>query len=275
MDDARLLADFVATRSATAFAALVQRHVGLVYAAARRQVGSHHLAEDVTQSVFVLLARKAHTLRGECAIAGWLLKTTRFVAMDAIKLRERRRRHERGAANMHVEAVTNMDPCDAIDDAELAGVLDDGLLALRDGDRRAILMRFYERKTFEDVGRHLGIDADAARKRVGRAVERLRTYFARRKGKIATTAAIIALLGFELHTEAPVHVIARAVRFAPEGASNALADAVSGHLSRINLVRWSIGAAAALCIGLTCANGLKPMIAHASSYAQPTPSVDR
>jgi hypothetical protein len=126
-------------------------------------------------------------------------------------------------------------------------------------------MRFYERKTFEDVGRHLGIDSDAARKRVGRAVERLRDYFIQRKGKAATTTAIVALLGIELRAEAPPQVATRAIRFAFEGGKNALADSVSGHLSRINLLRWSIGVAAFVGACVACTDSLRPVIAMATS----------
>src|SRR4051794_2258210 len=91
--DEQLLAAYVATRSHDAFAAIVRRHVDLVYAAARRQVRDAHLADDVTQSVFIVLARKARSVpRG--ALAGWLLKTARYASFNAAKLEARRRARE-------------------------------------------------------------------------------------------------------------------------------------------------------------------------------------
>src|SRR5438105_12641312 len=97
MDDAALLREFVTDRSEEAFAQLVRRQVNLVYSAALRQVKDVPAAEDVTQAVFTLLASKAPTLRAGEALAGWLLVTTRFVAINMLRSKARRRRHEREA----------------------------------------------------------------------------------------------------------------------------------------------------------------------------------
>src|SRR2546430_11250308 len=102
-DDRELLAVYVERGSREAFARLVERYVNLVYSAAARQVGDRHLAEDVTQGVFIVLAKKAKNLRRETSVGAWLLKVTRYAALDALKARRRRREHEERAAGMRSE----------------------------------------------------------------------------------------------------------------------------------------------------------------------------
>src|SRR5439155_10992695 len=100
MDDAELLRQYVETGSHEAFRAIVSKHLGLVYATALRQVRDKHLAEDVTQAVFIVLARKAGTLKRERVLAAWLMNTAKFASRDAIKALTRRRKHETRAAEM-------------------------------------------------------------------------------------------------------------------------------------------------------------------------------
>src|SRR3954447_14606869 len=100
MDDAELLRQYVETGSHEAFRALVAKHLGLVYATALRQVRDKHMAEDVSQAVFIVLARKAKTLRRERVLAAWLMSTAKFASRDAIKAQMRRRKYETRAAEM-------------------------------------------------------------------------------------------------------------------------------------------------------------------------------
>src|SRR5213592_4004820 len=96
-DDMALVREFAASQSEPAFAALVQRHLGLVHSAAVRQVGDAHLAEEITQAVFIILARKAPSLGPKTILSAWLYRTARYAAANALRARRRRHHREREA----------------------------------------------------------------------------------------------------------------------------------------------------------------------------------
>ncbi len=183
-DDMALVREYAARQSEPAFATLVARHVGLVHSAARRQVSDPQLAGDITQTVFLILARKAGSLNPNTILPGWLYRTTRYVSSAALKIQRRRERREQEALAMMQE--TPADPAWE----QLSPFLDDAMAQLPDKDRDAIVLRFFQNKSLRDVGAVLGVDEYAAQKRVVRALEKMRVIFAQ-KG-VGSTASIIA-----------------------------------------------------------------------------------
>src|SRR5665213_3873836 len=158
-DDSALLRQFVETQSDEAFGSLVTRHINLVYSVALRQVGRSQDAEEITQAVFIILAKKAAQLRHDKALSSWLFQATRLTANNFIRSESRRRHREEEAYMQSVlnEAGTELWP-------RIAPLLDDAVAGLREKDRQAIVMRFYEGRNLREVGLSLGVSEDAAEK---------------------------------------------------------------------------------------------------------------
>src|SRR6185369_6308553 len=175
--DWELLQDFVKTRSDAAFTELVERHIDWVYSVALRRVGESHLAEDIVQSVFALLARKAGSLRRGTLLGGWLFRSTCLVAKCSLRASRRRKRREEQASAMMTTAQAHDDDPQW---EQLAPHLDEAVASLSETDRSAVVLRFYQKKSLSEVGLHLGISEEAAKKRVSRTVDKLKTFMARR-----------------------------------------------------------------------------------------------
>ena len=184
-DDMQLVREYAARQSESAFATLVSRHTNLVYSAALRQTGDPQLAEEVTQVVFILLARKAATLGAKTILTGWLYRTACYVSGSALK-RERRRQHREQEAYMQSELDAQPGPTWN----QLSPLLDEAMLRLGQTDRDALVLRYFEGRSLNEVGSALGASEDAAKKRVNRALEKLRQFFAKRG--VDSTAATIA-----------------------------------------------------------------------------------
>src|SRR6185503_3267074 len=170
--DCDLLQEFVDRGSDDAFRALVERHTGMVHGAALRIVRDNELAQEVTQAVFVLLARKARHLSRGTVVAGWLYRSARFVALEAVRAEKRRQQRQEVFAQMNATTDSVW--------SQVEPLFDEVMNRLGSIDRDAVVLRFLEERTFPEVAQALGTTEAAAKMRVGRALEKLRSAFARR-----------------------------------------------------------------------------------------------
>lgn len=211
------LHEFANSGSEPAFNRLVADHLPLVHGTAIRRVhGDSHLAQDITQMVFVDLATKASGLPDDVPLAGWLYRHTCFKAAEVLRAAQRRRQREFVAANDRALQSTEADP----DWSRLAPVLDEALADLAPADRDVLVLRFFAQRSLRDVGLALGLGEDAAQKRVARALERLRRLLERR-GIASTAAALAATIG--AHATPPV----------PASLAAAITAAVLPHLGTV------------------------------------------
>jgi RNA polymerase sigma factor (sigma-70 family) len=185
--DMDLLRQYAGGNSDAAFAALVSRHVSLVYSAALRKAGNPHAAEEITQAVFIILAQKAGRIPDQTILPGWLYQTARLTAANFLKREIRRVRREQEAF-METELYAAA-PDDEIW-RQLAPLLEDAMGQLGDKDRAAVVLRFFGGKSFAEVAAAAGVSENAAKKRVGHALEKLRKFFLKRD--IASAAETIA-----------------------------------------------------------------------------------
>ncbi len=208
MDDLELLRQYSREGSQAAFSALVARHVDMVYSAARRQVWSPELAEEVTQAVFLDLARNAGKLRSDSHLGSWLYVVARRTSVDAIRRESRRQKREQAG----LEGAALNTP--SVDWSAIEPLLDEAVISLNNSDRQVVLLRFFEKRNFAEIGRALGTSEQAAQKRAARALDRLRKFLGRR-GAPTSAAALAAAI-------AP-----RAVQAAPTGLAVSVSSAVA------------------------------------------------
>jgi RNA polymerase sigma factor (sigma-70 family) len=198
-----LLRDYVETGSEQAFSQLVARHFDMVYSVALRMVGHDaHLAQDVAQSVFTDLARRAPALCGSVVLAGWLYRHTYFTATKLVRTERRRQAREMQAVEMNA-LNDNSEP----NWKQLGPVLDEALSRLGPQDRNAIILRYFDHRPLRAVGDALGTSEEGARKRVDRAVEKLRAFLVRR-GVTVSAGALAAALAGQMVTAAPAGLAA-------------------------------------------------------------------
>jgi RNA polymerase sigma factor (sigma-70 family) len=226
--DNELLREYAQSGSEPAFKELVQRHVNMVYATALRETGATpHLAEDLAQSVFLELARKAKSLEQHPALAGWLYSCVRLTAANA-----RRAEHRRQRRQQEYQAMAELHSSESPESSwqQIRPVLDDALHELGETDRAALVLRFFENLSLREVGTYLGINENAARMRVDRALDKLQELLSRR-GITSTSSALAAALVAGAVVSAPAGLAATITTTAMAPALGAQASGPGGHSS--------------------------------------------
>ena len=226
-EDMELVRGYEVHQSEAAFETIVSRHINLVYSAAVRQVHDPHLAEEITQAVFVLLAQKAGRLGPRTILASWLYRTARYAAADALKARRRREQREHEASML--DALN-----EAADEtwAHIEPLLDGAMEKLGEKDHSALVLRFFENRNYQEVGAALGMSEAAAKMRVHRALEKLRSIF-KQQGIRLTTAIIAGTIATHSVQAAPM-ALAKPV------AAVATANGVGASASTLTLVKGAL-----------------------------------
>ncbi|CAN5329636.1 hypothetical protein BH09PLA1_BH09PLA1_13490 [soil metagenome] len=271
-EDESDLREFLATASRDSFNRIARRHLNFVYGIARREGGiDAHQAEDITQAVFIILARRASAVRA-ATLAGWFFTTTRHVAANPRRIAARWRHHEQRAAQLETrrrtEAAMQANPADATDADQLSAHLTAALAAQRAADRSIVLMRFVQGLEFAQIAQSLGLSDLAARKRLERALDRLREFLSTR-GISAESSALSAAMG-GVAQAAPGSLVAAISSAAPATAAAALAK------STLATIIWApIKLAASIVLSVALATAVVSQIipAHQSPPAPQRKSI--
>jgi RNA polymerase sigma factor (sigma-70 family) len=244
--DSELLARFVRDASEPDFAALVERHLPLVHSVALRHTQNAQSAQDISQAVFITLARKAGTLNRQSILAGWLYETARLTAANWQRSEIRRIRREQEAFMQ--STLTDQEP-DAVW-RELTPQLDAAMGRLNDSDRDALLLRYFQNRSLIEVSAALGINERAAQKRVLRALERLRKLIGR-QGPLLSATAIAAAVSAHAVPAVPASLAAAISATALSGtaANSAVIIATTKTVIMTTLQKIAVTAALAVTIG--------------------------
>jgi RNA polymerase sigma factor (sigma-70 family) len=236
MTDLDLLHQYASSRSEAAFSELVARYTNLVYSICVRSLSDRHLAEEATQAVFLILAKKADTLAGEVILSGWFFRTARLVCANAYRLRQRRQKYESEAGKMYDQHQSAPEYSEW---EELSPVLDKALSDLGEEDRNAILLRYFENKNYAEIGAQLNLSEDAVRKRTTRALDKLKKVLSR-KGVSLSIASLASLLPTWSAQAAPAGLTEEIVGVATISGSGALKTAAGEILAEtvLNQMRW-------------------------------------
>jgi RNA polymerase sigma factor (sigma-70 family) len=233
----KLLAEYVQNGSEQAFGELLRRYIDLVYSVAVRSMnGDAHRAQDVTQTVFIDLARSARKLPRNILLGGWLHRHTCFVASTLRRSEARRQVRERIASEMNTPAQ-----CDFV---QISPMLDHALNELSTDDRNALVLRFFEQLDFRSIGQAVGATEEAARKRVNRALEKLQSRL-KTGGVTVSTLSLGAALATGAVGAAPAG-LATTVLPAALGATTLGAGATAGLLKFMTASKVGFGLGTAL-----------------------------
>lgn len=249
--DHDLLQQFVRTNSESAFTTLVERYVNMVYSTALRFTSNAHHAQEITQVVFIVFARKAGKLSAQTILSGWLYETARLTSSNFIKANIRRQQREQ---EMYMQSMPSHSEKQAWD--QIKPLLDQAMGDLGEFDRNAVIMRYFENKTAQEIAEVLKTSEAAAHKRISRALEKLRKNFLKR-GVTLSSVVLAGTLTTQGMEAAPVGLLANIVESAVKGAAvpvscYALVNATLKGMSWIKL-NLAIGVLAAIALPVSLA----------------------
>ena len=231
-DDMELVRQYARDKTEEAFATLVSRHVNLVYSVALRVVRDPHLAGEVTQTVFIILARKAGSLSPRTIVPGWLCQTARYTSAKALTQQRRRQQREQEA---YMQSPLNEPDSEAW--RQIEPLLDTAMEELGEKDHHALVLRYFEGRNFKDVSTALGTSEAGAKMRVNRALEKLRKFFARR-GLTFTAETVAGAVAANSIQAAPPGLAATVTAGALKGTS-LTASTLSLLKTTLKLMAWS------------------------------------
>jgi RNA polymerase sigma factor (sigma-70 family) len=266
MTDLQLLEQYAATRDAEAFADLVKRYAGMVYATCLRITGNAHAAEDASQECFLQLARQAGTVRR--SLAGWLQKTATSRALMIRRGDASRRDRERKAVQMNGAKAQGGDPTWA----EIAPCVDEALSELPDDLRDLLARHFLQGRTQAEVAEEIGVDRSTVSRRLEKGLDRLRAML-KRRGVIVTSALLGTLLGSKAAQAAPIALTAALGKMAmagisAEGKTVAATAATSLITGGAVMSKVAVGSAVALGIGVVLVASMVVYRGHGSEQSE-------
>jgi uncharacterized protein (TIGR03435 family) len=256
VSDMELVQNYSRLDSEEAFAELVRRHINLVFSVALRHVGIPAHAEEITQAVFIILARKAASLRPDTVLEGWLYETTRLTSSSFLR-GERRRQYREQEAYMQFNLDESKE--DVVWD-QMSQLLDEAMSRLRKKDREAVILRFFKEKNLGEVAAALNVTEAAAQSRVHRALEKLHRYFNQRG--VSSTAAIIAgkLSANSVHA-APVTLAKSVTAVAIAKGATASGSTLTLIKGALKIMAWTkVKIAVVVCAALLLAVGSTTMV---------------
>jgi RNA polymerase sigma factor (sigma-70 family) len=263
--DMRLLREYAEHGTEDAFTLLVGRHLALVYHAAFRQTQSADAAEEVVQTVFTLLGRKATRISTHVLLSGWLFNTTRFVSTRLMRDELRRRRRQAEAASMNTDALST-EPTKPVEG--VLSLLDELMARLPNRDREVVLARYFEDRSFAGVAAGAGTSEEAAKKRVLRALEKLRGMFRARGITVGAAALAATLEAARAQALPPGLSVASVSAVALQGASGTAALSTLTRTT-LELMKWTkIKIAGATALTLVLGLGAVSEYLHARGPAR-------
>lgn len=204
-DDAKYLTRFIEARDEAAFTELVRRYAGLVHGVARRRLGNPASAQDVAQAVFLLLARKPRQAARAASLGAWLHRATVWEARNHSRKESTRRKA------MKAFATAQDRPNETARDAEFSGLVDEAVNSLGAKDRTLLFARFFEGRTFREIGQSHGLGEDAIRKRMDKILATLAAWLNRQERGAAgrvSAVALTSMLASEFAEAAPPGLVA-------------------------------------------------------------------